>query len=186
MTNSENTIVARKTDIKKTISGKDMLPSRIKMSDNITRLVLGRLIGIANDITTWTDKEGQILEGLRGKFKYTDNDVTRNVLISSVLWLPAGMGTDIIDAASEKTTDGVEFGFDLGVVKAENPQGYSWFMTPFHNAAFDPLATVEARLHNPALVHAANTPSVEPKRAEPEHAEPEHAEPEHAEKKKSR
>lgn len=138
--------------IKKKITPKDMNPKRLLGQDAATRsFSLGRLLGVASGVTKATSQTGDVMEGLTGQFKYMDFtavDPQTKIMEeynSGILWLPSGFGLDIIAALKKEDTSAIRFAFDVGVVRAENPAGYEWTMTPLIAPTEDnPLAILLA------------------------------------------
>lgn len=175
------------TAIKKKLTSKDWNPKRLLgQKDEVRRLMLGRLLGVASGITKATGNDGETLEGVTGQFKYQDalDDVSVPVY-SAVLWFPSGFGLDIIAALKPKMVDGkeqpgadaVKFAYDIGVQRAENPAGYEWLFAPLVAPAPDnPLEMLETSVSTkqPAIESKVETPVEQPKADE--HKEPEAAE----------
>ena len=135
--------------MKKKITPKDMNPKALLATDDTVRQIdLGVLIGQANGVTTSVSQQVEVLEGLTGRFKFQpfkDGKPSGDPLISYVLWLPSGMGTDLFELPREK--EPVEFAFIMSAHKAENPAGYEWGMKPLlEAAAADPLGALEAKV----------------------------------------
>ena len=151
--------------LKKKITPKDMNPKQIlATADTIRQLDLGVLLGQANAVISLTSPTGDLLEGLSGRFKFqpfANGVAAGEPLISYVLWLPSGMGTDLFELPREK--EPVEFAFIMSAHKADNPAGYEWGMKPLiETSASDPLALLESK-----LVAAKALPSPEGKPALP-------------------
>jgi hypothetical protein len=136
--------------IKKKITPRDFNPKKILgLSEETRSLKLGVVIGMANDIVTRTNDQGEIMEGLVGQFGFKPQE-GGEPLRSYVLWLPSGMGGDLIAGAKlakAGEAQPVEFAFLVGVVRAENPAGYEWTLTPMiEPKEADPLAALEAKI----------------------------------------
>jgi hypothetical protein len=130
--------------IKKKLAPKDFNPKAILGMPVATRnLVLGTLLGMANDVTRTQTPTGDVLEGLVGKFMFKPADKTF-AMAAYTLWLPAGMGNDLF--ALPRQGEAIEFAFEIGVTRAENPAGYEWTMRPLvEPSQADPLAALAKR-----------------------------------------
>lgn len=155
--------------IKKKITPKDFNPKKILgLSVETRTLRLGVLMGIATDVTTSTSPQGEVLEGLAGRFVFKPDAADEQPVAAYVLWLPSGMGTDLFELPREKKP--VEFAFVMGVNRAENPAGYEWTMTPLvAPTENDPLAALAAKVGAEALAAPAAAPAAleAPKEPEP-------------------
>ncbi len=108
--------------VKKKLAPKDFRPKRI-LAGKDESVVLGTIYGIATGIATTVTEKDELLEGLRGQFRFIDADGSQSS--AYVLWFPSGMGTDLIDAAREPGSH-VQFAMRVIVERADNPAGYSW------------------------------------------------------------
>lgn len=142
--------------IKKKITPRDFNPKLIlAQPDEVKSLALGVVIGMANDVVTRTNDQGEIMEGLVGQFGFKPADGSET-LRSYVLWLPSEMGNDLITGAKlakKGEAQPVEFAFKVGVNRVPvtenslNKTGYEWTLTPLIEAKqADPLAALEAKI----------------------------------------
>ncbi len=135
--------------------------------------LLGRLVGTGNGVKNAVAQDGVTpMYGLKGTFGAEYTAEGREDETSGVLFLPeAYMGPmldmfeDKTDAAGVVTSEAVkslDFAFDIFVIKANNPAGYSWSLRPLLEAsASDPLAAIRARIGSalPKLALAAPAPA---------------------------
>ena len=152
----------RTPTIKSKIVMKDLGDPRLiaTLPENQNKLVLGSIIGSATDIITRTSDQGEVLTGLRGSFEAMPMDEKKDVVRADTLWLQSSatkMITDVLmDAEGNIASGGVKFGFEVAVVKATNPLGYTWSLQPMIKpAADDPLNTLRAQLLSGSVVPAA-------------------------------
>jgi hypothetical protein len=127
-------------------------PSLIKvMSDDQLKVskgkfILGYLIGKASGFANRSDpKTGDQFEGLTGTFATIPVDDSVDELESGVLFIPDAFHNLVAARLREaqKADPGavVEFAFEVGSIKAQNPAGYSWDFKPAREfAGVDPLA----------------------------------------------
>ena len=143
--------------IKKKLAPKDFAPKRV-LAGKETSLWLGRVIGIASGTVTSEAKDGQILEGLKGQFRFIDNE-TGEQLSAYILWLPSDMGIDIFDAAREGMA---QFAIEIGVEKQENPAGYGWMMRNLIEGVASPLDTLIESIKPKEAIAAPETAKTAP------------------------
>lgn len=131
----------------------DPKKARANMPDNVNRVKLGTVFGIAEDISERTGPDGTTkFRGLAGSFAIISAE-TEEETRSGLLYLPTEVQALIENQLfGEKEKDGVKsveriatnvkFAFDINVDRATNPQGYSWSFTPKVQPAAetDPLA----------------------------------------------
>jgi len=144
-------------------------------------LLLGRLVGTGNGIKNAVAQDGVTpMYGLKGTFGAEYTAEGREDESSGVLFLPEAYMGPMLDMFEDKTdANGVvireavkslDFAFDIFVIKANNPAGYSWSIRPLlEAAASDPLAAIRARIAAPlpklslAAPAGAAVPAVEDK-----------------------
>src|SRR5579859_3460345 len=112
---------------------KTLPPSEIKYT-------MGRLLVRASEFITRTSLDKtQEFEGLSGEFRMIPADPGREPLESTVLWLPEAFHNEIArelrkiynDQGEKRDPAGiVETAFEVSVIRAKNPQGYSWSFQP--------------------------------------------------------
>lgn len=111
-------------------------PDEIKSQpENVRRMVLGTLIGIADGFIERTNpKDGEIMEGLIGQFRSIPALETAEELESGILFIPDAFHNLIAATLrQEKAKDPaakVNFAFEVAAVRANNPQGRSWDFKP--------------------------------------------------------
>lgn len=136
-------------------------------------LLLGRIVGTANGVKNALAQDGVTpMYGLKGSFGAEYTAEGKEDEASGVCFLPeAYMGPmlslfeDETDGNGEVTRAAVkslDFAYDVFVIKANNPAGYSWSLRPLIEAsASDPLAAIRARIGAPLpkLAIAAPAPA---------------------------
>jgi hypothetical protein len=139
------------------ISLSDFNPKAIHAQpDTVRKLTLGTIIGIANGIKTGKMPDGVTpYEGMKGNFEIQYADGKR--VASGVAYLPDAFMQPILDQLSDeygtdpedptkeilvrKAVASVRFALLVDVIRAENPAGYSWQVTPIGQVtANDPLS----------------------------------------------
>lgn len=116
-------------------------PSLIKLQPETVRVIsLGALVGAADGFVQRTNpKDGEVFEGMTGSFRVIPDDPEREVIESGVLFIPdafhnkvaaqlRAIGLDEKGRLLQGAT--VEFAFQINVIRANNPQGYSWEFKP--------------------------------------------------------
>ena len=153
--------MARNTTLIKSLTPKHMAPKRI-LGENadVTRVILGTVMGIAVDASKQTLDNGDELKGLRGQFVFLSDDEEKAPSVrAGIFWPPEGFCGDIVHAMDKpkaERPDMIEFGFKFGVMRADNPAGYSLFAEPLIQASeVDPLTALANRL-------GATLPGAEP------------------------
>lgn len=134
-------------------------PKRIHgLPSDQREMKLGLLVGAASGhFNTTNPVTGEVYEGIKGQFEYTDFDETRPVLISGKMFLPNGVDEMVNEALKSSEGAAVQFAFEVSVFRADNPAGYSWKLTPLMEATVnDPLAELRAladkRMNAPAQI----------------------------------
>lgn len=119
-------------------------PSRVKaetgpdaeaVAKNKGKLSLGVLIGIASKfLERKSVKDQQVFEGLGGQFRIIPADKAREELESGVLFVPDAfhnmMASALRKAQATDPNATVKVAFQVNVIKAKNPAGYSWDFMP--------------------------------------------------------
>jgi len=120
-------------------------PDAIKTQpENIRRLVLGRLVGIAEGFVERTDpKTSEKFEGLAGIFRSIPADSSEDELESGVLFIPDAFHTLIAsqlrDAQKNDPSARINFAFEVAAIRASNPQGRSWDFKPLWEQQENPI-----------------------------------------------
>lgn len=119
----------------------------------IQKLDLGRIFGIASEVVERTAQDGTTkIRGMGGSFEAEPFDETMPISQSGICYLPDFIMNQMLEILAAKDKDGkringsLQFAFKVAVVRAENPQGYSWEFTPITEVgkAPDPLAQLKA------------------------------------------
>jgi hypothetical protein len=136
------------------------------MPDNQDKTVVGTILGIAQSIVTRTSPDGtKTFEGISGQFEGVPTDPERDTVQSGICYLPDFVYPAIRELLlaendkGERVNAQVTFGFEVALIRAKNPQGYSWQLTPLASPrADDPLSKLRAELtaNRPRLI-ADNT-----------------------------
>lgn len=148
-------------------------PALIKGQDEgVKSMVLGTLIGRATGFTERkSPKDGQIFEGLSGNFRSVPADPKREELESGVLFIPDAFHNIIADQLrprkkTDTNPDGdpnacIEFIFEITVIRAKNPAGYSWDFRPLMGEVKNPLDELFGRLqeHQKAAIADQRKPA---------------------------
>ena len=160
-------------------------PAVILADDKINKILLGQVMGYAHSVSFSNVPDpltGEIREvrSLLGTFEATPIDPTKARTTSSKLGLPVHMIGPICDylEENEEKRPIAQIAFDIGVERAKNPAGYSWYGINLLPDAIDPLvelrakisATRQLRLAGPSgklesLAPPAAAPKVDAKRA---------------------
>lgn len=139
-------------------------PSVIKSRpETVTKIITGRLIGIASDFVHRKSANGeQDFEGLKGQFRIVPTndmgipDPDKPELESGVLFLNDAFHSMISEPLrkARETDDkaSINFAFEINVIRAKNPQGYSWSFMPLIESAGNPLDALVAQLPPPGKV----------------------------------
>lgn len=148
------TAVQSKIQINKALMSPKIL---VTMPENVLKLYLGRIFGIADRIAKRTAPDLKTYEGLGGSFEAVpakiEGQEERDTIQSGVLYLPEGIYETVANILKETDKEGVlvnkslQFGFDVFAVRASNPQGYSYQFMPLGKpTANDPLSAVRAEM----------------------------------------
>jgi hypothetical protein len=111
-------------------------PAIIKtLPDNIRLVMLGTLGGIATGFVERKSPDGlEKYEGLAGQFRSVPSDPERDELESGVLFIPDAFHSMIAkplrDLLSRDPNAQLRFMFEINVIRANNPAGYSWEFKP--------------------------------------------------------
>lgn len=136
--------MARERSILAKLNNANYSPKRIHGApDDVKEYKLGILVGQAvGTFNTTNPATGEIYEGIRGMFEFTDFDETRPILASGKMFLPTGVAEMVFEALkSDEDHVGIRFAFEVSVFRADNPIGYSWKLTPLMDVTTDdPLA----------------------------------------------
>lgn len=131
------------------------------LPENVLQLVLGRMVGVVNGVKTGTMPDKMTTyTALTGTFRGIPSDTERDIISSGVCFMPPNIQSMIEDQfEDELNSDGevikegirsLEFGYEVSVVRSNNPQGYSWAFRPLiEPAASDPLAALMAKIDPP-------------------------------------
>ena len=161
-------------------------PMKHLSDETVNKMIVGRIIGYATAVSTNNveDKETGIkkpVKSLMGSFKSLPLDEAMNCVTSSRLGLPTHIMQPIIDVLEHPDNKGtgliVEIAFDIGVERAKNAAGYSWYSVNLNseaNAASDPLMMLEKRLsalveQKPALLTATDAHGDDASQDAPKH-----------------
>ena len=127
-------------------------PAAALASDTVNKALLGRVLGYASGVSYSSVQDplsGEVREvrALTGSFKAIPVDMTRPCVQSAKLGLPVHMIGPICDWLEHPENKGslVEIAFDIGVERAKNPSGYSWYGIAMTDQT-DPLAELEAKV----------------------------------------
>lgn len=139
---------------------KDLGNPRVVTADDAFKdgqtMPLGRFYGEVSDVVTKADATGRMFDELRGQFKGIPSKQLivdgQNIdgVISGRAFLPTGFH-ELVVAAWKGGGDGalVQFAYDLGVKRAENPIGYEWVAVPIfplQAGERDPFAALETKI----------------------------------------
>lgn len=133
-----------------------------KLNDTTSRVAMGTLIGICTDTFERTMPDQSTYKGLKGTFEYTPLDDEKPIYQSGSLYLPSGfqsMIEEVIEATNDKgerLNANMSFAFEIAIIRAGNPQGYSWELTPLAEPGeADPLKELRALTNKPAVAQIA-------------------------------
>lgn len=161
MDDATNTAVKSRTVEAKTIVKQGSLghPMSVLHDETINKAIMGRVIGIATGVSSSTVEDRETgeekkLKSLVGSFRAIPADASKPIVTSAKCGLPIHVMQPVIDILEANKGTGliVEVVFDMGVERAKNAAGYSWYgvplMTPTDDdpvmrlaARFDPAAT---------------------------------------------
>lgn len=118
------------------------------MPENENKAVLGTIMGIATKEITRKGSDGvTIMPGLGGSFEAMSVDPTKDTVQSGVCFMPEAFQGPILDILRSDENAQVKFAAEISIVRATNPQGYSWqcesLLPP---AATDPLTEMRAQI----------------------------------------
>jgi hypothetical protein len=121
-------------------------PAIIKtLPENIRTVLLGTLGGIANGLVERKSPDGlEKFEGLAGSFRSIPADPERDELESGVLFIPDAfhnlIAAPLREMLSKDPNSNLRFVFEINVIRANNPAGYSWEFKPkIEASAVNPL-----------------------------------------------
>jgi hypothetical protein len=149
-------------------------------------LYLGRLIGTGNGVKNAVAQDGVTpMYGLKGTFG-AEYSTDREAESSGVLFLPEAYMGPMLDLFEDKTNasgevereavKSLDFAYDVFVIKAANPAGYSWSLRPLLEvAASDPLEAIRARIAAPVQKLALAAPDAKTPPAQVEDKTPKKA-----------
>ena len=137
--------------IKKTLSGASMRPQQLlAQPENVNAMVLGVVYGAVTDDKKMTSATGEVMQGLAGKFVYrSTNPEIAPDCAAYVFWPASGFLTDVFAHLRAPAYDGapIEFAYEISVLRAANPAGYTWGYRPLiETAEGDPLEKLEAKI----------------------------------------
>lgn len=144
------------TTIKSKLVFKDLgEPALVKaLPEGQDKMLLGSIIGIADGIKLAKGPDGvSQFEGLKGTFEGVPADPKRDTVRSGVAFLGDAFQADILALLKDENgPETVSFAYEVWVVKAKNPAGYSWALAPKMPAAeADPLSSMRALVHQPGI-----------------------------------
>lgn len=127
-------------------------PSIIKTMDEKTlSFELGVILGEASDVVERSNpKDGSIIEGLKGQFRAIPTDEKRDTVESGILFIPDAFHVRIAEPIREAKAAGdkqfkIKFAFKVMVIRANNPQKYSWELKPvLEDEGKNPLDALQA------------------------------------------
>lgn len=133
------------------------------------KMVLGKIIGVALGTSTSTIEDQETgeekkLVNLTGSFRAIPNDESLPITTSGKLGLPSHISGPIVVAvrAVEAERGSIEIALELGVERAKNAAGYSWFARPLFEDVGNPLDALLARVEGRVLIAPpANTVDAE-------------------------
>jgi hypothetical protein len=121
-------------------------PSLIKLQpETVREMMLGTLYGMAEGFVERAapDGSGQKFEGLKGAFRAIPADPNKEPEESAILFIPDAFYNGVADLLrSQQKTDPsarLNFIFEVYVIRANNPQGYSWKFVPAKQYTKSPL-----------------------------------------------
>lgn len=147
----------------------------LALPEETRELSLGHIVGIASGIKVGKQADGVTpYEGMKGDFKIVRPDGSEER--SGVCFLPdafmspiLGMLRDETDADGEvvrEAVKSVQLGFEVLVIRADNPAGYSWKLKPLlQPAQNDPLAELSKLIPAPTPAPAIEDKSAKGKAA---------------------
>lgn len=142
-------------------------PKRVstKPDGDMSPMLLGTLIGIAEKVRTKTAVNGDTFEALIGNFEgkraqpmeMESTDPTtgevRKVMVdtitSGVCYLPEALHEQVVSVLKSESNNGqpVSFGIAVSVRRANNPIGYEYLVEPLFRAErADPLAAIRSAI----------------------------------------
>ncbi len=104
-------------------------PKRIAAEkEDVKEILLGTMIGIATDIVERKGPDGvDVFTGLKGSFEAIPTDEEMSIVKSGLTFLPEAFQEPIVAQLSDEDNEGpVQFACEIWVIRATNPQGYSW------------------------------------------------------------
>lgn len=112
-------------------------PAIIKtMDDNVRKHKMGVIMGEATDLIERTNpKDNAVMEGLKGMFRAIPDDEKNEPMESGLLWIPDAFHEQIAQQIRNAKANGeinfkVKFAIEVTVIRANNPQKYSWELLP--------------------------------------------------------
>lgn len=164
--------IEAKTIVKQSSLGHPM----VHLADeNINKVIAGRIIGIATGISVSSveDREtGEIkqLKSLTGNFKAIPRDEKKAITVSAKLGLPLhiiGAAIAALEAGKDTGNVSVSIALDLGVERAGNATGYSWYgISLIPEGEGNPLAMLEKSIASGSLPAPAQAAAIEGPSAE--------------------
>lgn len=136
-------------------------PMAALADDSVNKVVVGRIIGYAVGVSHSTVEDrmtGEVkdIRSLVGSFKAIPTDLKRACTSAAKLGLPEHMTAPILNyfepPGTERSKGGVtgemvQVAFDIGVERAKNPAGYSWYAIPLlAPGERDPITEMEKAL----------------------------------------
>jgi len=126
---------------------------QMAVANGPTSIALGVIVGIANKIVTGKQADGvTTYEGMGGNFEVNFATGEEQVRAGKC-FLPESFMDPILDLlrvpvfedgkAGKPKAESVQFAYKVAIIKAANPAGYSWELTPLMDAdEADPLAAL--------------------------------------------
>lgn len=143
----------------------------LALPEETRELHLGTIVGIATGIKKGKMPDGVTpYEGLAGNFEVVYADASKEHDASGVCYLPDAFMNPILALLKDETNaDGevireaassVQLAFNVSVVRADNPAGYSWKLKPLIEASQnDPLAKLRELIPAPTAAPAVEDKS---------------------------
>jgi hypothetical protein len=154
-------------------------PAIIKtFPDSTTTFMLGTLGGIATGFVERKSPDGtDMFEGLAGSFRSIPSDPTKDELESGVLFIPDAfhqmIATPLREMLKNDPNANLRFAFEVSVIRAKNPQGYSWDFRPkIEAAAANPLDELFDNLGGIKTIDGKRVLAISDKSAKPATATP--------------
>ena len=168
MSDTASQAARRTVNFKSSVKIQDVAPAKKVVAnwpDETKKEVVGYIHGFCNAIVKRTAPDGsKTFEVMGGQFEVVPADPQEPCLRSGICYLGDSfqpMVTDILKAQAgpdgKGQVTGVSFAFEIVLMRASNPQGYTWVLEPMTQPeGLDPLEDTRkllaARLDKPKLV----------------------------------